>query len=247
MPIQTPQTSKKHSVMELRARGMSYSEIQRIIPVPKSTLSMWLRKIEFSETHKFRLKKKRLQAGLAATEKRQKERRQKIFEIRQSASQDIKQITKRELWLSGLLLYWSCSPMRKINEYREGVRFSNSNPDLVKFFLKWLMEIGDIERDDIFFDLFVSEADKRRESFIISNWMRITDFSMKFFPRIYYLKGKTGRKHPPRFSDLGLLQIRVKGSALLQRQIDGWINGILNQFWGMSERERQRRERLLSK
>jgi hypothetical protein len=201
---------------------------------------MWLRKVEFSEIHKFRLKKKRLQAGLAAVEQRKKERRQEIFEIRRSSAQDIKHITKRELWLSGLLLYWSCSPMRKMNEYREGVRFSNSNPDLVKFFLKWLLEVGCIERNDIIFDLFISEADKHRKSFIISNWMRITGFPLEFFPHIYFLKNKTGRKKLPRFSGLGLLQIRVKRSSLLQRQIDGWINGIIKQFWGMSERERQR-------
>ncbi|MDP3725870.1 MAG: hypothetical protein Q8R36_01595 [bacterium] len=224
---------------------MSYSEIQRIIPVPKSTLSMWLREIKFSETHTFRIKKKRLQAGLAAVEKRKKERRHEITEIRRSATEDIGQITKREIWLSGLLLYWSCSPMRNINEYRKGVRFSNSNPDLVKFFLKWLIEIGKMDRNDIVFDLFVSEADRQRESFIISNWMRITDFPIKFFSHIYYLKHKTGRKKSPRLSRLGLLQIRVKKSSLLQRQIDGWINGIIKQFLGMSERERQRREELL--
>lgn len=245
MPLQIPQIAKKHSVMELRARGMSYSEIQRIIPVPKSTLSMWLRNIQFSETHQFRIKKKRLHAGLAAVEKRKKERRHEMTEIRRLATEDIQQITKREIWLSGLLLYWSCSPMRNINEYRKGVRFSNSNPDLVKFFLKWLMEIGKIDRNDIVFDLFVSETDKQRESFIISNWMRITDFPIKFFSHIYYLKNKTRRKKSPRLSRLGLLQIRVKKSALLQRQIDGWINGIIKQFLGMSERERQRREELL--
>lgn len=241
MPPQTIKTPQKQSAMEMRARGMSYSEIQRIMPIPKSTLSLWLRGVEFSKIHKFRLEKKRLQAGLAAIEERKKERRQEIFEIRRSAAQDIKQITKRELWLSGLLLYWSCSPMRKLNEYREGVRFSNSNPDLIKFFLKWLIEVGSIERDDVMFDLFVSEADKRKISFIISSWVRITDFPLKFFSRIYYLKNKTNHKKSPRFSNLGLVQIRVKRSSLLQRQIDGWINGIIRQYWGMSERERQRR------
>lgn len=240
----SPQTSKishKQSARELRARGMSYSEIQKIMPIPRSTLSLWLRNIEFSEVHKFRLKKKRLQAGLAAIEERKKKRRQEIFEIRRSAAQDITQITKHELWLSGLLLYWSCSPMRKINEYREGVRFSNSNPDLVKFFLKWLIEIGGIEREDIVFDLFVYEADRRRESFIISNWARITDFPLKFFSHVYHLKSKSGIKRSVRSFSLGLLQVRVKRSSLLQRQIDGWINGIIKQFWGTSERERQRR------
>lgn len=233
--------SQKQSARELRSRGMSYSEIQKVLPVPRSTLSLWLREIEFSELQKFRLKKKRLQAGLAAVEKRKKERRQEIFEIRRLAAQDITQITKHELWLSGLLLYWSCSPMRNINEYREGVRFSNSNPDLVKFFLKWLIDIGGIEREDIVFDLFVSETDRRRENFIISSWVRITDFPMKFFSHVYYLKSKSGIKRPARFSGLGLLQIRVKKSSLLQRQIDGWINAIIKQFWGISERERQRR------
>ena len=245
MPFQTLQTSKKDSVIQLRARGMSYSEIQGVIPVPKSTLSAWLRKVEFPETHKSRLRKKRLEAGFAAIEKRKKERRKEVSDITRSATQDIGQITKRELWLSGLLLYWACSPMRKINEYRAGVRFSNSNPDLVKFFLKWLMEIGKIDRNDIVFDLFVSETDRRRESFIISSWMRITDFPIKFFSHVYYLKSKTDRKKSPRLSRLGLLRIRVKKSSLLQRQIDGWINGIIKQFWGVGERERQRREELL--
>ena len=246
MPRQTPKTSQKPYAVGLRTRGMSYSEIQRLIPVSKSTLSMWLRKVVLSETLKSRLEKKRLDAGISAAEKRKKQRSQEIVEIRRLAAQDIKQITKRELWLSGVLLYWSCSPTRKMHTYREGVRFSNSSPDLVKFFLKWVTEIGRIKHDDIVFDLFIPETDKRRESFIVSNWTRITNFPMRFFSHIYYFKGKARRKAYPRLSRLGLLQIRVKESYLLQKQIDGWINGIIKQFWGMSERERQQQEELLS-
>ncbi len=225
---------------------MSYSEIRKIISVPKSTLSLWLRGVEFSSAHRLRLKKKRLQAGRDAVEKRKRQRRQEIIEIRRLAAQDIKQMSRRELWISGLFLYWACSPTRNLKEHHSGVRFSNSNPDLVKFFLKWLTDMGGIGRDDIMFDLFLSDSDRRRESFIISSWIRITDFPIKFFPRIYYLKEREEKKKLPRASRLGLLRIRVKESSLLQKQIDGWINAIIKQSFGMSERERQRREEFLA-
>lgn len=123
----------RRKAIELRKRGLSYSEIRRKIVVSKSTISDWLKNIGLTETQKQRLYGRKL-VGVEKLQKIMKERREmfrKDIYDKQKILLGI--LTERDLLMLGLGLYWG--------EGRKGdsqVSISNTDPSMVNFFLKWL-------------------------------------------------------------------------------------------------------------
>ena len=190
---------------------MSYSEIKERVPVSKSTLSKWFREIKLSPVQRARLKQKRAEAAKRGSEKKTAKVLQAIEEIQKSSIKDIGQISRRELWLMGVMLYWKNGNK---NDLKKGVHFTSSDSDQIKLFLKWLYEIGGLKKEEIGFDIFITGD----EIEAINYWSKITNFPPAHFSHIYrYKKSKTG---------MGLLRIRVKASSMLARQISGWIGGL---------------------
>ena len=185
-----------------------------------------------------RIADRQLKGILQSAKKRKEARHATITEIRKSAHRDVKEISKKELWLMGVALYWAMGYREKQHRPAQGVRFTNSDPCLIKLFLKWLVDIGKITKKEIAFDIFINESRKNSTSNIIYHWSQVTDFPSHYFSHIYFLKYKS--KRTPRGidkKDFGLLRIRVKASSMLNRQIEGWIRGICRHFWRISETE----------
>lgn len=210
------QDDKKRAI-ELRKKGFSYSEIKKLLFVSKSTISYWLKKIKLSEPQLRRLKLKRSEAGKAGSRFKKLKTLDAIQKIQREASAEIKKISKRELWLMGIMLYWKERLSHgNRSDLRKGVRFTSSDSHLIKLFLKWLREIGQLKREEVAFDIFLSRR-KRNMNRVINYWSEITDYPKESFSRIYLQSGKT---------EFGLLRVRVKASSMLARQISGWINGV---------------------
>jgi predicted transcriptional regulator len=209
--------SDKKKAIELRKKGFSYSEIRKLLFIPKSTISYWLKKIKLSDPQLRRLKRKRSEAAKTGSKFKKLKTQEIIERIQRLASEEIKQISKRELWLMGIMLYWKerLSHGNK-SDLKKGVRFTSSDIHLIKLFLRWLKEIGQLKREEIEFDIFLSRR-KRNMNRIINYWSEITGYPKESFPRIYFQSGK---------SEFGLLRVRVKASSMLARQISGWIKGI---------------------
>lgn len=207
--VQTPIRFKKGIAIELRKKGLSYSEIKNSINIPKSTIAYWLKNIKLSDLQIEKLKTRRSETAKLNSEKRISKILETIENIKKSSAKNIKKISKRELWLMGIVLYWR---EKNKNDFYKGVYFSSSNPALIKFFLKWLKEIGRIDNEEIAFDIFTGKSKKDA----IAYWSEITGFPEKYFTRIYIQKG----------ASKGFLRIRVRASSMLARQITGWIDGI---------------------
>ncbi len=209
-------TNPKDFAIELRKGGYSYSEIKKFCPVPKSTLSYWFRNIKLSEPQLSRLKKKRVEAAQKGTKTRILKISQAIQEIQKTSVKDIGKISKRELWLMGVVLYWRERLLNKNDsDLKKGVRFTSSDPQLIKLFLKWLVDVGGIKNEEISFDIYIGKKQGLlNES--VNYWADITGFSKGNFSRYYVLKK----------SKRSLLRIRVKASSMLARQISGWATEI---------------------
>jgi len=139
---------------------------------------------------------------------------------------DITEISKKELWLMGIILYWRERMLNgKQTDLYRGVRFTSSDDSLVKLFLKWLMEIGKIEKHEILFDIFAKKQMRRSFEYMASHWSAVTGFDKEFFMRVYYLKS-SNKKRRYQQAKFGYLRIRVKSSSYLARQIAGWIEAI---------------------
>ncbi len=219
--VQYGVNQRKNLAMSLRRGGYSYSEIQKFVAVPKATLSYWFKDIKLSEAQLSRLQKKRNEAIQQGTLVRSKRVNEAIEKIEKTSAKDIKDISKRELWLMGVMLYWRERVSDR--DVKKGVKFTSSDPYLIRLFLKWLMEVGQLGEADVLCDIFVDDDKKK----IVAYWSEVTGFPQAIFTRIYVQKAKKKRKkRKVKKAEFGLLRIRVKASSMLARQLSGWIKAI---------------------
>lgn len=234
--VQFSKNLQKNAATDLRKKGFSYSEIKKEILVPKSTLSYWFKDVKLSEAQIKKLKDRQLMIARNNLKNRISKTLQKIEEIEKTSAQDLKEISKRELWLMGVILYWKERFLNNNeNDLRKGVRFTSSDPEIIKFFLKWLQDIGQLKKDEIGFDIFIGQdknmaTEKNREAIAetVNYWSQVTNTSKEFFPRIYFQRNrrKKTKKKSSKKAYHGLLRIRVKASSMMARQISGWVKGI---------------------
>lgn len=221
--VQTPVRFKKGIAIELRKKGLSYSDIQNSINLPRSTIAYWLKDIELSDEQAEKLKAKRSAVAKSNSEKRVSRILRETEEIKRSSAKEIGGITKRELWLIGIMLYWKFGNR---SDLKKGLHFTSSDPDLVKLFLKWLTDTGKISDEEIMFDIFLHKNRKDDTEKAISHWSKVANFSRGYFSRVYFYKTGKPKKRTVKKSEFGLLRIRIKASSMLARQIAGWVEGV---------------------
>lgn len=218
-------TEQKNKAVELRKQGFSYAEILKQIPVSKSSLSLWLKSVKLAKSQKQKLTDKKL-AGM----KRGWEacHAKKLFitqKIKSEAKKEIGKLTERELWLIGISLYWAEGAKEK--DKAVGIKLSNSDPLMIRLFIKWLLEICEISKENIYFEIYLHDSVKHREVEVREYWEKITGFSTEYFRKIRWKKNKikTKRKNIGE-KYFGLININVRKGVSLNRKIQGWISGI---------------------
>ncbi len=212
------QNSRRNLARSLLNGGYSYSEIQKFVNVPKATLSYWFQDIVLTSAQKDRLLQKRQDAAKRGAEARSKRVAETIEQIQKNSAKELGPISKRELWLMGATLYW-----RNYNkaDIKKGVHFSSTDPHLIRLFLKWLKEVGQLDRSEITFDIFVRA---KNASQVAAYWALETGFLQENFHVYKYKKGASLK------ADRGLCRIRVRASSMLARQLSGWIQCIQEQI-----------------
>lgn len=220
---------KKEKAIKLRREGKTYSEILKVIPVAKSTLSEWFRKVKLSKREFQALTERKLSAIRRGGQAKHNQRLERAEKIKNNALSDIRKISKRELWLIGTTLYWAEGSKEKEYYPGSGIRFSNSDPKMIVVFLKFLNEILKISDDQICMEIYIHKNSKNNIQKVKEYWSKITNKQLDTFNKIYYKKNKikTNRK---KIDDLyyGLIRVKVKSSSSLLRMVMGWSEGIYN-------------------
>jgi len=128
----------KQKAIAMRQKGMSYSQIKEKLKISKSTLSGWLSDMPLSEK---RIRELRADSPIRIERYRNTMRAKKdarLEEVYKKVSYDIGNLSKRDLFLAGLFLYWG----EGTKAQNSLVAITNTNPSLIKFFLKWLKLFG---------------------------------------------------------------------------------------------------------
>lgn len=117
----------------MRNQGMSYSRIKEEVQVSNSTLSSWLQDFPLSQEQLLRLRSKDRQIERCRNTKmtKRKARHDNIY-IR--ARTTVGQLAKREIFISGLFLYWA----EGTKAGRDVVCLANTDPNMILFFIHWL-------------------------------------------------------------------------------------------------------------
>lgn len=143
----------KYKAIELRKTGLSYREIQQIIPVTKSLLSGWFKYVDFSpEEIKFlesriseRQNAGRINAAIS-NRKRRIERENANFE---SSKKSFETYKEDPIFIIGVSLYWA-EGSKKTNNFQ----FINSDKNMVLFIYNWVQKYLKIDKENIKCRLF---------------------------------------------------------------------------------------------
>lgn len=215
---------EKEKAIKLRKEGFSYSEILKNIPVAKSTLSLWLRSVGLSKKQKQRLTDKKLLSMKRGWEAKHKKRLDITETIKNKAKEDIKKISKHDLWLMGVMLYWAEGAKAKEWNVSVGLKFSNSDPAMVCLFLRWLKEICSVLPQDMVYELYIHETANFENA--LRYWSKIVSVPSSKI-KVYFKHNKIKTKRKNIGNDYnGLLMVRVRKSTNLNRKITGWVEGI---------------------
>lgn len=228
-----PKLKERERAIQLRKQGLSYSEILKQIPVAKSSLSLWLRSVGLAKRQKQRLTEKQLAASLRGAHARRNQRIALTQKIYKEAEKEIDHISPRELWLIGIMLYWAEGCKEKKHNPGSGAEFINSDPYMIKIFLKWLFEICNVGKEELNFSIYIHKNHKNNLERVRVHWSICTGFPINYFEKIYFKthKPKTNRKNTGN-SYFGILKIKIRASSSLNRKIQGWIRGVNKYYWG---------------
>lgn len=220
----TNKVLEREKAIKLRRRGLSYSEILKIVPVAKSTLSLWLRSVGLSKRQKQRLTNKKLAAMQRGWEKVRQSRMDRVREIKSLAEKEIGHINKRELWLLGIALYWAEGSKERERSIGQRIAFNNSDPLMIRLFVKWLKECCFIKNEDIKYELYIHENSFNKLETVKMYWAKVLGNPIDV---VYFKKNKQSVYRRNTGEDYyGLVRVTVKKSSYLNRKISGWVNGV---------------------
>lgn len=148
----------RQKAIELRTReNLSYGEIQKLLSVPKSTLSYWLKDFTLSESKILELRKKGWEKGEASREKfretMKKKREEHLLEIYKKQQRQFIKVSKNALFLAGLMLYLGEGDKKSNGR----IGLANTDPRIIRFFIKWMNNFLKISKDKVKIQLHLYE------------------------------------------------------------------------------------------
>lgn len=212
---------------ELREGGLDYEEIAGALGVSKSSVSLWVRDMPRPARLSYEESRKRAADGARrywAAERPAREAKREAARV--AAAAEIGELSEREILIAGAIAYWCEGTKSKPQKLRERVLFINSDPGLIRFFLRFLAAAG-IQQAQLRFRVYIHETANvgAAEQF----WAGVTDSDPEGFYKAVL------KRHNPRTirknvgADYhGCLRIDVLDSAGLYRRIEGWARAALD-------------------
>jgi transposase len=211
---------------QLQEEGLDYDDIAAQLGVSKSSVSLWVRDMPRPERLSYEECRKRSADGAARYWERERPLRKARREAVISAAADqIGTLTGREILIAGAIAYWCEGAKHKPHRPQYRIQFINSDPAIIRFFLRFLEAAG-ITSHDIHFRVYIHEtADAvAAEHF----WLGVTGSDPAQFHRTALKRHnpKTIRKNV--VDDYhGCLAIDVRRSAELYSRVVGWARAIM--------------------
>ena len=224
-------TKERKKAVYLRKKGYTYSEILEQINVAKSTLSGWLRNVNLAKTQKQRITNKKIKARLKALKTIKEKRIKTTKRLVKSGIKEIGKLDKKDLFIIGIVLYWAEGSKQKNNNISQRVSFSNSDPRMIKIFLMWLKKYCKIREKEIVFSLYVHKDIPAQYLANIKKWWKETLKISKLKDIKICLKKNKRKKDLKINNYFGVFRIDVRKSTNLNRKINGWIEGIIKNYY----------------
>jgi len=190
--------TEKNKALKLRLKGRSISEISEKLSVPKSTVGVWCRNVRLGK--------------------------EQIKKLRQEGLSDIKDVSKRDLFVLGIAMYLSEGAT---SECSEEVSFTNSDFRTILFMKKWFNEICGISNERFIVQIRINEFHKNKIGNAESYWSKIIGIPKNQFTKTILIKSKSKKIYSKDNIYFGTVRLKVRQGTQLRRKINGWVEGLL--------------------
>lgn len=218
---------ERAQALELRRQGMTYRYVIEQLGVTKSTLWRWLKQEGLVDGQSQHYTERRLFAQRKAAETVRRLRLERTDRIFSKARQEISRLSSDELRLVGAALYWAEGAKQKELRRRVSAQaaLSNSDPRVLCVFIRFLQTCCHVAVSELSFRIYIHETADASQA--RAYWFQQLGLAALQTAPI------TWKRHKPTTSRTnvgatyhGLLRVVVRRSTDLNRQIEGWIQGI---------------------
>lgn len=212
--------------MKLRRSGRSINEIARLLYVSKGTVSYWCRDIALTkkqvESIAMRSNHHATEALLFSAETQRQNRIRDIELQNQQGARDVGNISKRDLQMVGLGLYWGEGYKRGNQE----LGFTNSDVHMMRFYIQWLSHIYNVERKDLIARVSINAVHAERIADIETYWSETLKIPLSQFTKSSLIKTQSKKLYANTEIHFGTLRIKVRRGTQLRRRILGSIDAL---------------------
>ena len=215
----------KIEARKLRRKGRSILDIAQTLNIAKSTISRWCLDITLSEeqienliqSKNNAIKAYQLNGALSNRVKKLK----KIEHYKKEGLIRFKKVTNKEFFTAGLALY--------LAEGRKNrrVTFTNSDPKIIKFMLKWFKCFFNKNPEELAFYVYINESHREREEVVQNYWINYLNVPSSQFRKTVFIKSKQKKIYENHNNHFGTLHCEVLKSSDLLYKISGLTEALL--------------------
>jgi hypothetical protein len=158
LPLPKVKPAERDEARRLRLEGASITEIENAVGVSRSSVSRWVRDVELGPEQRARLVERVRMGPLVAGERKAASARALRAEYQEAGRRLAR--TRGGDYAAGCMLYWAEGA-----KARNAVKITNSDPELVAYFLRFLR--GNFEFDEarikVYCNLFADHVGRQRE------------------------------------------------------------------------------------
>src|SRR3989338_2159025 len=139
---------EENKARELRRQGFSIKQIAETLNVSKGSVSAWVRDVELPEHLLVNIKNQRRLGRERSRITRLSNIAKANIELCTRCKQEILPFSQRDLWVAGLMVY-AGEGNKTANVSNQHVEVANSDPDILRIFIKFLMNVCSVPRSKI--------------------------------------------------------------------------------------------------
>lgn len=212
---------------ELRRMGESIGAIKKKLGVSKSSVSLWCHDIELTKEQRELLTENDRRGGSKGRARasliKKNERLGRMSKFAHLGNEAVGCLSKRDIFIAGIALYWA-----EGNKKNRRLVFSNSDPEMIKLLIKWLVDCLNISKDDIYCRVGINQIHRYRVVMVEQYWSEVTGIPLIEFRKVSLKKVNSAKIYENMDEHYGTLNLFVKRSTNLNYQILGFINAMSN-------------------
>jgi predicted transcriptional regulator len=210
----------KIQAREIRKKGISIVQIAKQLGVTKGSVSLWCRDIVLSPEQQMILQKQRgsVWGRWVGAEANKQKRLDSIEKNRKEAFSMIGKVTKRDLTVAALCLFWG-------EGSKTGSRFTfiNSDPAMIKIMKHFLTDILHVEEDRIRATIQINHIHKPRIKEVTSFWSKYLGLPLKQFRKPHFIMVTPKKVYDNYDVYKGIMRLQVLRGSNLQYKMLGLI------------------------